>query len=283
MAALTKFRPSSVRPVTRAKRPVAANAKGFKGGLAIAILSGASKGFYKQADGTSVGAVVGRFYEDFDNTAGADGALTADIHFFKERQIFLVNNDAGTPVAAANRESVCYALDDQTVTMAANSQPAGLVYEVDSEGVWVDINPTALETQLAGLSNVTELMFDKQAADGAAANATAEHVIYVASGREQILNIKIMPDAALVADNANFATIVIKKRDGLGGAPVTVATIQTTIAAGTGNWSAFQAIDFGVLVGGQLAAGSLLTVTITKSGTGVVVPASKLYAIAQLA
>lgn len=153
MTALVKARASSVREVTREPRPIAASGKGFKGGLAVVLLGGASQGYYQQAaSGLTVpSAVVGRFYDDFDNTGGADGAISAQIDYFRERHLFLcVNDTAGTPLVVADRESPCNVLDDQTVTKAPELGNAGLVYDVTSEGVWVEIDHVTTSSLEAG-------------------------------------------------------------------------------------------------------------------------------------
>lgn len=139
MTALAKERVGSVREVTRERRPLAAGVKVFKGGLAIGITSGTSRGFYRQGVSSAIGLVVGRFTETVDNTAGADGDLSAEIHYLRERHLMLVLNDAGTAVAAADRESRCFVLDDQTVTEAENGAIAGTVYDVTTEGVWIEL------------------------------------------------------------------------------------------------------------------------------------------------
>lgn len=138
MTALAQARPGSIRTVKRDKRPVAAGAKGYKGGLAEVILSGANRGYYKQGDATIVGKNVGRFSADFDNTSGANGDISVEIDFEFERTITLWANDAGTAVVVGDRESACYVLDDQTVTGAVSLSVGGSVYDVTSEGVWVE-------------------------------------------------------------------------------------------------------------------------------------------------
>lgn len=144
MTALIRERVGSVREVTRDKRPLAANAKVFKGALAVAVVAGASRGFYKQGAAAAGLVVVGRFAETVDNTGGADGAVSAEIHFFRERHLLLMVNDGGTAVVAADREQPCFVLDDQTVTgaMSTNSR-AGIVYDVTTEGVWVEQGPAS--------------------------------------------------------------------------------------------------------------------------------------------
>jgi hypothetical protein len=51
-------------------------------------------------------------------------------------------NDTGTAVAITDRTKVCYLLDDNTITMDGTSRSvAGIVDDLTSEGVWVEIDP----------------------------------------------------------------------------------------------------------------------------------------------
>ena len=72
--------------------------------------------------------------------ANTDGGLVMPV---KSGGIFgPFANDTGTPVAATDRTKVCYLLDDNTITMSSSSASvAGIVQDLDSEGVWVEIDP----------------------------------------------------------------------------------------------------------------------------------------------
>ncbi len=135
MAALTRERVSAVRAVTREPRPMAAGVKLFKGALVAC-----TAGFYGPAAAGTNKRVVGRAAQTVDNTAGGAGAMNCDIHFFYERDIFLLANSATNPLTAAMREQNCYAEDDQTVgSLATGFSVVGIVYDVTTEGVWVEI------------------------------------------------------------------------------------------------------------------------------------------------
>lgn len=140
MTTLAADKPTSIKVVNREKRPLAANAKVFKNGLACALIGGANRGFCKQAATLDVGIIVGRFAEAVDNTGGANGDKSADVIFSRERTMQLFVNDTGTALVAADRESLCQTLDDQTVTGAASGPTAGIVYDVTTEGVWVEVD-----------------------------------------------------------------------------------------------------------------------------------------------
>jgi hypothetical protein len=125
-------------------------------------------------------------------------------------------------------------------------------------------------------SQLLDDYWDKSAADGAAATATAEHTFMRAAGPITIAAVRYVPDAALTADNTNFAAITVTKRNADGTGNVTVAT-RTTAITDSGNWLQWVAVNLPLTVANiNLAAGQILTVKITKSGAGVVVPAGSL-------
>ena len=136
----------------------------------------------------------------------------------------------------------------------------------------MDKSATYLPDVARLMQGVPAQAWQKSAADGAAATATAETPIGQCGAACTISAIRIVPQAALTGDNANNATILIQKRTGAGG-PTTVATITTTVA--NGNWVAFVPVNI-PLTTANVLAGDVLTVTISKGGTGVVVPALQL-------
>jgi hypothetical protein len=169
VTALTKARTSgSIRFINRDFRPLAANAKVWPGALACVITGGGtSSGYYVQGKAGSHLVAVGRYTGlssaavavggVIDNTGGADGAISAEIEFFEPFYIFLLVNDTVSAVVVADRGSECYILDDQTATHAASGNgPAGLVYDVTTEGVWVQVwtGPSIPSTFQAGTATL---------------------------------------------------------------------------------------------------------------------------------
>lgn len=144
---LTKARLGARRIIKRDVRPLAAAAKVFRGSLIGAWLSGAKTGFYdamQAGDMVAVGIARG----DVDNTAGANGDLSIEIDFITDRWVQLFDNDGTVAVVVGDREALCYGLDDHTVTgTAAGNGAAGVVYDVTSEGVWVQLRAAAPQNQ----------------------------------------------------------------------------------------------------------------------------------------
>jgi len=117
----------------------------------------------------------------------------------------------------------------------------------------------------------------KTAADGAAATATAETVIGTVGSASgfAIGSCVFAPAAALTGDNTNNAVITVAKRTAATpGTPVTIASLTTNVAAG--NWTAWKAVSLTVAAGAFVSPGDVLTIAITKGGTGVVVPQGQL-------
>ena len=76
-----------------------------------------------------------------DPGANTDGGLIMPV---KSGSVFgpFANDTAPNAVAITDRTKVCYLLDDNTITMSSSSASvAGIVADVTTEGVWVEIDP----------------------------------------------------------------------------------------------------------------------------------------------
>lgn len=130
-----------------------------------------------------------------------------------------------------------------------------------------------------GLLRTAEVYL-KPAADGAANSTQALFPGLRIDNNIEITSCQLVPYGALTADNTNNAVVSLQANDGAGGAATTVATVTTNVAAG--NWVAGTRFALTLtatladrIVSG-LAAERWLGMTITKGGTGVVVPSCKL-------
>lgn len=165
---LTAAKVSSVKRSEFDLVPLAAGVTTQKGGLCSCWASG----FYGPAGQSPGGPAtesppVGRFYGDagaVNNSAGANGAMSANVQFFRTRNMFLADQDANNPVPFSARERMCSLLDDHTATVYGNTLPNGtpcgdfgIVYGFEpptatlianTTGVWVEIPyPASLEDQ----------------------------------------------------------------------------------------------------------------------------------------
>jgi hypothetical protein len=108
---------------------VKANGKGFKGGLVATDNTGyAISGSSLQAGSLKVWGIATK---DFDNTGGANGAITIDV----ERGVFPFAQKGGDAVVQGDLGSQVYAEDDQTVCHTSTSRSsAGIFYGFDENG-----------------------------------------------------------------------------------------------------------------------------------------------------
>lgn len=120
-------------------------------------------------------------------------------------------------------------------------------------------------------------VFQKAAADGMASTATSETDLNIYLKRACILrSVTWTPQGGAVTnDNTNNFTATFSKRDSTGGNLTTVATLTNSITT-YGASIAQRASAAAVLTAANVAitAGSTLTFSIAKNGSGVVVPIS---------
>lgn len=134
MTALTASRLTPTRLRTRLNRSVAASALCHAGALAVLDASGDVK-----PGVTATGLRgLGRFMDMVDNSTGSAGDKTAEIGQDSAR---FENSAGGDELTAADIGEVCYVVDDQTVAKTSGGGTrsiAGLVADVDDQGVWID-------------------------------------------------------------------------------------------------------------------------------------------------
>jgi hypothetical protein len=137
MAALTAARNTPAAQGDIRSIPLAAGAKVYAGGM-VQIASASALGVAAVATATNV--TVGRAEATVDNTGGAASALSVKVR----RGVFrFANSAAGDLIARTEIGKAVYVVDDQTVakTNNAGARPqAGICFDVDAQGVWVEIN-----------------------------------------------------------------------------------------------------------------------------------------------
>lgn len=116
---------------------------------------------------------------------------------------------------------------------------------------------------------------EKDSADQNGMTVLSEHVFADFDSAATVTSVEFLPDAALTANDTNFATLTVYRRDTSGGTQTTIVA-ATTETTGTGSWTAFDSVDLGTLSVTALAANEVITWEITKTGAGVVVPSGTL-------
>lgn len=103
-----------------------------------AMVQIAATGFAVPGSATVANITIGRAEETGDNTAGANGAVSINVR----RGIFRFGNSAaGDLIARTEIGKTVYVADDQTVAKTNNvgTRPAaGICFDVDAQGVWVE-------------------------------------------------------------------------------------------------------------------------------------------------
>lgn len=138
MTAAIADRNTPQRGACRRTYGMAASRLAYAGTMAVLNASG-----YAEPGYTATGLIaLGVFRAQYDNSAGGNGAIAAEV----DRGIFrFANSTSGDEITITDIGSVCYIVDDQTVaiTDATGSRSvAGIVDDVDASGVWVRIDPT---------------------------------------------------------------------------------------------------------------------------------------------
>lgn len=135
MPALTADRPTPKRTGKHLSLPVAAATRIFAGGIVCVNTSNLAVNGATAANLKAAGVAK----EQVDNTAGAAGDLRVEV----ERGTFLfANSAAGDLIALQDIGSTCFIVDDNTVAKTNGSSTrsaAGVIRDVDTAGVWVEI------------------------------------------------------------------------------------------------------------------------------------------------
>lgn len=91
------------------------------------------------ATATAANKTIGVPDVTLDNSAGIAGAFMGEVR----RGVFCFANSASADqIARSDYGATCYVVDNQTVAKTSNSNArpaAGIVRDVDSDGVWVEI------------------------------------------------------------------------------------------------------------------------------------------------
>lgn len=117
------------------------------------------------------------------------------------------------------------------------------------------------------------------AAEAAAATTTDQAFAYF-ERPVQLVSARYLPQAALTANDTNFATVAVAWNNDAGGALTTLASQTTKITGGSGNWTANQSVNLPLAANPQSTAATFaLHFTTTKTGTGVIVPAGLIFLV----
>lgn len=152
MTALSADRPTPRRlPSGWFEQPVAASQRIFTGAL---VARNAAGFLVKGAAATGL-IGVGTAMRGVDNSAGDAGDARAQ---YSSETARFANSGSGDAITIAEIGDICWIVDDQTVAKTDGSgtrSPAGIVEEVDAQGVWVRFDEGLLRSYVATRTAVT--------------------------------------------------------------------------------------------------------------------------------
>ena len=110
-------------------------------------------------------------------------------------------------------------------------------------------------------------------ADAAASTAT-DNYLFTGIKACKLVSARVLPSAAVTADDTNYATLALGPYTLSSGAIGTAYdSILTKITGGTGNWTAGVAEDFTIVTATDVCAVTQgIALKVTKAGTGVALP-----------
>lgn len=155
----------------------------------------------------------------------------------------------------------------------SNRSIMGLVFGLDDAGnprVWS--GPVASLCARALLAANQTRLASTEIADAAASTAISEKTIDHAQLHGLVTSI-VFNGAAIAADNTDYITVTVSKRDGAGGAAVVLGTLDTR-AANNGAVTAFvdKPFTLSVVAGAlYLLETDIVTITTVKGGSGKVI------------
>jgi hypothetical protein len=164
MGALAKDRVTPRRANEDFSFPVAAGAVIYAGAL-VAL---SATGYATPGAVAATLQAVGVAQEAVDNAGGQDGDKTVKV---RNGAFLFANSAAGDLIALTEIGETCYIVDDQTVAKTDNGgarSPAGMVVDVDADGVWVFVGYGPVSSPAGALLAANDL---SDVADAATARA----------------------------------------------------------------------------------------------------------------
>lgn len=107
----------------------------------------------------------------------------------------------------------------------------------------------------------------------AMASSTSRALLLRTTGLVKVTAARILPDAALTANDTNYATITIVYNDDAGGGDTVVATVttKTSGSGGSGSWTAAQSVGMTLSTDSSIPASKAVQFVTAKASSGVAV------------
>lgn len=212
----------------------------------------------------------------------ADSSSTAASATLLARQQFVSGypNSTGTldAILATDYAVACWAVDNQTVgkksnLSGVNRSMLGLALGLDADNNTAIVYVGPIGWTLGRAAHMADNASGAEVpiADAAASTATAERAIPRKKLHGKVTAIEFV-GAAIAADNTDYVTVTVSKRDGAGGAATSLGTYDTR-AANNGAVAAFVPGAFTLSATAadlDLLETDVVTLTVVKGGAGKV-------------
>ncbi len=135
--ALSKDRNTPYRNGDDVGHPLKAGVRIYAG--ALTVLDGGYAAPGREAPGL---IALGRSEQHYDNREGQDGGVTGVFR----TGVLHFDNDSADPVTRATLGTACYIVNDHTVSASDGGgarSVAGRSFDLDDQGVWVDVGPVS--------------------------------------------------------------------------------------------------------------------------------------------
>jgi hypothetical protein len=188
------------------------------------------------------------------------------------------STDFAGPAHAHSGDDITSGTVDESVIdtlIARVADVFDIVLANDGSGSGLDADLLdGLSSEAFALAAEVPVQWHKESVDPLATTTTSERVVFTAPLNVTITDIFVEPAGAVTADNRNYATITVYRRNSNGANQVVVAseTTQLNSSGRSGDWASFKAVSLGTLSNTSATPGRKLTIEITKQGGGVILP-----------
>lgn len=239
-------------------------------------LMGLNASGYAVAQAAGVTGLVSAGFSDRDDAAGSSNGAAS----FLGRQQFVAgfpsSTESGDAILASDVAVPCWAVDNQTVGKktnhgGTNRSLLGIAFGLDGDTNTPIFLPGPIGWTLGRVAHMADLAAGAEwdITDAAANTATTERAIPRKKLHGKVVAIEFI-GAAVAADNTDYFTATVSKRDGAGGGATVLGTYDSR-AANQGAVTAFvpAAFSLSAVAGAlDLLETDIVTITITKANSG---------------
>lgn len=158
-------------------------------------------------------------------------------------------------------------------------------YETDEDTLEKDTSNRKIRIKDSGINyaklddNTRRFVVELRRAEDSSASATAEETILYAYKGVSIVDVGVVPDADF-GQNNDYASLEVRNY-GTDGGTVADSTLASMDFTSANSVTKFEPKSLGTINNASVSAGEVLTVNISKSGSGEQLPAMLLYLVCE--